>query len=144
PDLVGTFSCAAHVGTYGDGNERPMEAMLAATSAALNDPGGCNEGFLRDDAILVVTFITDEEDNMKSPGDPQAWYDALVANKNGNADAVSVLGLFGDGDLPNGICQPLQNDVGAEPAPRLREFVELFGDRGVAGSICADDYIPFF
>jgi len=143
-DISTKFSCAAHVGTYGDGNERPMEAMLAATSPGLNAMDACNEGFLRDDAILVVTFITDEEDVMKSPGDPQDWYDGLVANKNGNPDAVAVLGLFGDGDLPAGECPPLQDDLGAEPSPRLRAFVELFGDRGVAGSVCADDFIPFF
>jgi hypothetical protein len=144
PDLAGTFSCAAHVCTYGDGNERPMEAMLEATSPALNAMDACNDGFVRDDAILVVTFITDEEDAMKSPGDPQDWYDGLLANKGGDPDAVAVLGLFGDGDLPGGECPPLTDDVGAEPSPRLRAFVELFGDRGVAGSVCADDFIPFF
>jgi hypothetical protein len=143
-DISTKFSCAAHVGTYGDGNERPMEAMIEATGPELNAMAACNEGFLRDDAILVVTFITDEEDVMKSPGDPQDWHDALIANKNGNEDAVAVLGLFGDGDLPAGECPPLQDDLGAEPSPRLRAFVELFGDRGVAGSVCADDFIPFF
>jgi len=143
-DLATKFSCAAHVGTYGDGNELPMQAMLEATSPALNAAMGCNEGFLRDDAILVVTFITDEEDVMKSPGDPPDWYAGLVANKGGNADAIAVLGLFGDGDIPNGLCPPLQDDVGAEPSPRLRAFVEQFGDHGVAGSICTNDYIPFF
>jgi hypothetical protein len=144
PDLAGTFSCAAHVGTYGDGNERPMQAMLEATSPMMNAMGECNDGFLRDDAILVVTFITDEEDVMKSPGDPQDWHDGLIANKNGDPNAVAVLGLFGDGDLPAPECPPLTDDTGAEPSPRLRAFVDLFGERGVAGSVCADDFIPFF
>ena len=49
----------------GDGSERPMEAMIAAVST-LNVPGQCNEGFLRKDALLVVTFITDEEEDRKS------------------------------------------------------------------------------
>jgi hypothetical protein len=144
PDLAGTFSCAAHVGTYGNGTEKPMEAMIAASSPMLNMPGGCDEGFLRSDAILVVVFITDEEDVDKSPGDPTSWHDDLLANKNNDPMAVAVLGLFGDGHLPNGICPPLQDDVGAEPSPRLQAFVDSFGDRGVAGSICANDYIPFF
>ncbi len=34
----------------------------------LNGPGGCNEGFLRDDAILVVIIITDEEDDNSDRG----------------------------------------------------------------------------
>ena len=38
-----------------------MLTMFAAVST-LNVPGQCNEGFLRKDALLVVTFITDEED----------------------------------------------------------------------------------
>ena len=29
--------------------------------------------------------------------------------------------------LGNGECPPLQDDLGAEPSPRLRAFVELFG-----------------
>ena len=33
---------------------------------------------------------------------------------------------------------------GAEPSPRLREFVDSFGDHGVAGSVCADSYQQFY
>jgi hypothetical protein len=32
---------------------------------------------------------------------------------------------------------------GAEPAPRLRAFVEQF-ENGVVGSVCAPDYAPIF
>ena len=57
-----------------------------------------------------------------------------------------MLGLFGDGDDPNGICPPFDpdNSSGAEPSPRLRQFVNSFGERGVAGSVCADSYKEFF
>jgi hypothetical protein len=53
-----------------------------------------------------------------------------------------VLGLFGDQDKPNFICPPFDPDAasGAEPSPRLRQFVDSFGERGVAGSVCADSY----
>ena len=54
--------------------------------------GGCNEGFLRDDAILVVTFITDEEDT-GSAGNPDSWKQTLVDAKGGNEEAIVVLGL---------------------------------------------------
>lgn len=60
PDLQGAFACGARVGTAGNPSERPMNGMTEALSPALNGPGGCNEGFLRDDAILVVTFISDD------------------------------------------------------------------------------------
>jgi hypothetical protein len=144
PNLGATFACVGKVGVNGDGNERPVEAMLEALSPGLNDPGQCNEAFLRKDAILVATLITDEEDEMKSPGDPAAWHDALVAVKGGNEDAVVMLGLVGDADLQNPVCDPYANGgAGAEAAPRLRALVESF-PKGVWGSVCEPDYSPFF
>jgi hypothetical protein len=150
-DIPGTFQCIANVGTYGSGDEKPMEAMGWAVSDTHNDPGGCNDGFLRDDAILVVTFITDEEDDHDgmgggSMGEPADWYNAILTAKNGDPNAAVVLGLFGDGDQPGAICvagDPNGGDGGAENAPRLRAFTEMF-PRHEIGSVCATDYTPFF
>jgi hypothetical protein len=140
-DLEGAFSCAARVGTFGDVLEQPMTSLLSAVSSELNAPGGCNEGFSREDAILVVTFITDEDD-VRSPGDPSAWRDQLVAAKGGDESAVVVLGLVGDtnvlGGLPGGPC--LLTDASA--APRLQQFVRSL-PHGSLGSVCAADYAPF-
>jgi hypothetical protein len=52
--------------------------------------GGCNDGFLRDDALLAVIELTGTGDNL-TPGTPQSWYDALVAAKHGNEEAVVIL-----------------------------------------------------
>jgi hypothetical protein len=136
PNLASTFECVAKVGTSGDGSERPMEAMVAAVST-LNGPGGCNEGFLRKDALLVVTFITDEEDN-QSNGNPVGWNAALVAAKQGKETSIVVLGLIGDPDQPNPVCTNQ-----AQAAPRLRQFAESF-TYGSWGSVCSPDYAPFF
>jgi hypothetical protein len=138
-DLDETFACIARVGIGGQDVERPMQAMLAALGEQAGG-GACNAGFVRDDAILVVTFITDEEDEGDSLGDPAAWYDALVQVKGGNEAAIVVLGLVGDSDVPGGSCGPLGL---AEPSPRLRSFAESFGF-GSWGSICNPDYAPFF
>jgi hypothetical protein len=153
PNLGSTFECIARVGTYGSGDEKPMLAMTEAVSDPLNDPGGCDEGFLRDDAILVVTFITDEEDDHAgdpgsgSPGEPADWAQSLIAAKQGNAGAVVVLGLFGDNDQQGSVCgppaDPNNGGTGAEPGVRLRAFTEMF-DHGVVGSVCAPDFTPFF
>jgi hypothetical protein len=137
PDLVGTFECVAVVGAGGDGNERPMEAMTKAVSSETS-AGGCHEGFLRDDAILVVTFITDEEDE-GSTGDPAAWKQALVDAKGGNEDAIVVLGLLGDSGVAGGTC----TDDQADDAPGLRTFAESFV-RGDWASVCAPSYGAFF
>jgi hypothetical protein len=147
PDLAGAFACAAKVGTGSSADtEQPMDAMVRALG---QDPAAaaCNAGFLRDDAILVVTFITDEDDDpTDSTGSPQGWFQALADAKHGDDHAVVVLGLFGANDRPDGICTPLSHDfaTGAEAAPRLREFVDMWGPRGHIGSVCAEDYAPFF
>lgn len=136
PQLEEAFTCVARVGTSGDGNEQPMAAMLSALSPALSAKGSCNEGFLRDDAILVVTFITDEDD-VHSVGNPDDWRRALLSTKGGNEDAVVVLGLVGDDSAAGGACAL------ASPTPRLREFTESLR-WGEFRSVCAADYTPFF
>lgn len=145
PDLSATFECAAQVGVSSyAGTERPMEAMVQAVTGG-TEADTCNAGFLRDDAILVVTFITDEDDNVgDSAGTPAGWRQALISAKNGDENALVVLGLFGDNDQPGGICQDLVDADGAEAAPRLREFVDSFGDKGFYGSVCAPSYDEFF
>lgn len=153
--LEDMFDCAANVGTYGSGNEMPMAAIEQALDSVRNSAGGCNNGFLRDDAVLVITFITDEEDDNGggsgggdgSPGGPAQWAQAVVDAKNGDPTAAVVLGLIGDSDLPGGVCppggMPDSGGDGAEASPRLRTFVEMFPN-GSHGSVCADDYAPFF
>jgi hypothetical protein len=135
-DLEQTFSCAALVGAGGDGLERPMDAMMEAIGAQ-NATGGCNEGFLRDDAVLVVTVISDEDDLNQSSGDPISWKQYLVDAKGGNEEAIVVLGLVGDGGVNGGLC-PANTD-----APTLRSFADSF-THGQVGSVCAADYAPFF
>jgi len=146
PNQGQAFQCIANL--Y-DGNspELTMAGMLAALGPGMVGPGGCNEGFLRqEDAVLVVTFISDEEDDGDSPGDPQSWHSDLLALKNGNETAVVVLGLLGDTSLPNAVCPPdsIPGSTGGEYSPRLIEFVESWGSMGLWGSVCEDGYKPFF
>lgn len=62
-DLATTFDCMAAVGDKGCGYEQPLEAAYRA----LRDPPAENAGFLRDDAILVVAWISQEDDCSASP-----------------------------------------------------------------------------
>ena len=155
-DLDAAFACIADVGTDGDGDEKTIWAMADSVTDQVQ-PGMCNDGFLRDDAILVVTLITDEEDSPhdapphgdtddNSPGDPGVWRDGLVAAKGGDDNALVMLALVGDSDLEDGVCEPydLQKEgVGAEPALRIRELVESL-PYGSWTSVCADNYSDFF
>jgi hypothetical protein len=138
-----TFSCLAQVGIFGDSDESPIDALLAATGSASSEARDCNAGFLRDDAVLVVTIITDEEDEV-SAGDPAQWKRELLRAKGNQEEAVVVLGLISDidveGGLPGGPCNEAN---GGSAAPLLRSFVSSF-ERGSMGSVCASDYSTFF
>jgi hypothetical protein len=139
-DLTATFSCVAEVGTLGNPLEAPVEAMLASVGPALSGPGGCNSGFLRDDAILVVTLIGDEDDGVSS-GDPQAWRNALVNIKGGSDGSIVFLGLIGGGS--SAVASSTCGGDAPDAAPRLQSLVESFRF-GTVGDICASDYAPFF
>ena len=136
PDLPGTFACVAQVGLAGHPSERPMDSLVATMSNALNAPVGCNAGFLREDAILVITFISDDP-NYEDADGPQEWYAAVLAAKGGNADAVVVLGL-----TPN--FDGCQDGKGPPKGSHWSEFVALWGTHGLEASVCNLDYSPFF
>ncbi len=157
-NLVNKFSCAARVGTGGNGDEHPMEAMLAALTSPIADADGCNQGFLREDALLVVVIITDEEDDHEtdaeacnmtalpgSPGDPGTWFDDLVAVK-GKESKIVVLSLVGPDAEAGNMCPALDKCnggiMGAEVATRILEFTRMF-TYGFIGPVC-DDYGPIF
>ncbi len=144
PDPQGSFTCMASVGIVGASNERPMQA-LAQALGELSEPGGCNDGFLRDDALLIVTVVSDEDDVLASLGDPAEWKAALVQAKGGYETSVVALGLLGDADVPGGVCSPFDptDNSGASPAPRLRAWAESF-PFGFWASVCEPDYVPFF
>jgi hypothetical protein len=143
PDLEGTFACVAEVGIAGSLNETQGAAVVEAVGPGLSAVGACNEGFLRDDAILVVTLISDEND-MYSPGEPAIWHQAIVDAKHGNDEAVVFLGLVGDTEVPGGLCHDWDDQGnGARDAPALRELAEAF-THGTWASVCEPDYTPFF
>lgn len=67
-------------------------AFTAALEPEINGPGGCNEGFLRDDALLFVTFVSDTPDDT-SPGTPEQWAAQAIAAKHGDPNAIVILGI---------------------------------------------------
>src|SRR5690606_10132320 len=135
PDLEGAFTCIASMGT--NGSDQVAEATVKAVADDINAPGGCNAGFLRDDALLVVVAIQDTWDQF-SEGTAQDWADALVAAKGGDADAIVLLVISSDTDTPDGLCG--NNHPGDH---KLRTWTELM-PHGLFRSACAKDYVPFF
>jgi hypothetical protein len=141
--LEDTFSCAAQVGIGGAPNERPIDGIRGALDPANAGPGGCNEGFLRDDALLVVVIITDEDDvpvpfsqETGSAGDPEDWYEEIVAAKGGVESNIVMLSIVAPEDLVG--CEGLE-----AAAQRVPELTKMF-THGFLGSVCAETYDPFF
>ncbi len=127
-ELKDTFSCMARVGQ--SGGPRIGEPIVAAVGADLNSEGGCNAGFLRSDALLMITTVTSDGDDA-SEGSTQEWADAVFAAKNGNQNAVIMLGI---------------GKWAADPyasQDRLSRFVRLFPFHKF-GYISAPDYGEHF
>jgi hypothetical protein len=135
PNVPATFGCMAKVGVAGHPSERPMEAILAALTPQQNGPGGCNQGFLRDDAVLVITFISDDP-NYEDTGTPQSWYDAVVEAKHGDPKAVVVVGLTPAFD-------GCQDGKGPPKGAHWAEFVSKF-PFSLHASVCNADYASVF
>jgi hypothetical protein len=143
PDPVAAFECVATLGIFG-GDPSPAEALVEVVSPAMNAPDGCNAGFLRSDALLVVTFISDVADVYYNSKDwPYEWYDDVVAAKHGDPDAVVVLSIIppkfsGEPPLPDCLY-----DYSDPSLNRLYEFTEMFPHHVIASN-CEDSYVPAF
>jgi hypothetical protein len=163
-DLPSAFSCAAdQVG--GDMLEVPMLSTQEAVSGRLDGPGLCNEGFLRDDSILVIVIISDEADGpgdpehewwctdgydgpCTSPGTPSEWFDNIVAYRGGIEQNIVVLTFL---NWPGGPCPPTEQGHPGNDAEyysgfdgtNIAEFTRMF-THGIVGGICEPDWAPYF
>ncbi|MCY0991621.1 hypothetical protein OV203_31050 [Nannocystis sp. ILAH1] len=135
PMLEDAFTCVASMGI--NGADGVAETTVLALSDDLDGPGGCNEGFLRDDALLVVVAIQDTYDE-GSKGTAEDWAAALVEAKGGDADAIVLLVISTDIDMAGSLCGPT---IGVEH--ELRTWTELM-PHSVFGSICAEGYSDYF
>jgi hypothetical protein len=146
PDLAGKFACAAQVGSGGNSDERPARALMNALDPARNAPGACNAGFSRQDSLLIIVIISDEDDvedgcngqtcdSYGSGGTPDEWSATVIAHKSGIQENIVVLSLIG---------RQLDNPCGAIPASHLLGFTNNFGDNGFIGDVCATSYDQFF
>ena len=143
-----TFSCAAEVGTGGPSIEMPLYVLELAFGARMGD--GTNTGFLRDDALLGVVILTDEDDCSRPDNDftvesdlcDPAWpeqppishfVEVLDTLKGGRTHwAAAMVAGPGPGDC--------ESDFGAAiEAKRLGEFAGAVGANATVSSICDGD-----
>jgi|GEM_PF-1248585 len=96
-DLSTTFGCMSQVGSGGCGFEHQLESTYTAIHDAelLTE----NQGFFRDDALLVVIFVTDEDDCSADPNsDLFSAPDSSVTYGNQNSYRCTRFGvMYNDG-----------------------------------------------
>ena len=138
PDLDDALECIAKVGWSGD--NIIGEALVAALSYDLNKPGGCNEGFLREDALLVVTIISDTYDTDSFTW-PYQWYDKILAAKK-DPSAVVMLGVVPQ-PLEEGQVEKPGCTYDNDPGGKIRDLIDMFPYHAY-GNTCAPSYVPFF
>jgi hypothetical protein len=145
-NVADTFSCAAKIGVNGPANEMPLEAMRMAFDERIAD--GKNAGFLRQDALLAVVILTDEDDcsyatdNFALPAlepmctkpSPVPPYAQFLDSVTGGPGRWAVAVIAGTGP---GSCSSAFGD--ADEATRLIEFARLAGPNGIVSSICEGD-----
>ena len=134
------FGCVSNVGISGPVDEMPLEAMrLSITTEVRN---GVNAGFYRDDALLGIVILTDEDDqSIKTAAVdgsestfPIEAYVAGLDHFKGDRAKWAVAAINGGS---NGCSSQLGN---AAPAPRLEEFILQTGENAIQSSICEADF----
>lgn len=138
PDMAGALECIAKVGWSG-GGAAMGDAMIAALSPALNGAGGCNEGFLRKDALLVVALITDFNDT-DSKSYAKQQYEAIIAAK-GDPSAVVMLAVVKNAP---GEFEPAEDCDYWEPSYGIFEDLLSRFPYTVFGDTCTPSFAPFF
>ena len=139
PSAGDVFRDLVQVGISGSGYELGMEAALMA----LTEPNrsGANVGFFREEALLSVVFVSDEDDG--SPW-PVADYVNDLRDLKGQRrrDALNASALAGIDEatgLPTDCDLVPDNDIqGARAAWRYWDVAAESG--GTVADICAEDY----
>jgi hypothetical protein len=139
-----TLACRASVGTEGSGTERPLEAARLSLTERIAD--GTNGSFLRDDALLALIVLTDEDEELESfeeegededePGKGDvpgvdayvAVFDQLKKDRSRWAAAV----IAGDRNCTTELGE-------AEEATHLKDFTTKAGKNASFSSICSGD-----
>lgn len=89
-NLEETFACIAQVGYSGQAD---LGNAIAAAVSTQRDT--CNQGFLRDDALLVVMHAMHGPPQPGVKGSPLEWSLVLLDAKGGDEDAIVMLGMNG-------------------------------------------------
>lgn len=146
-DVSGTLSCIAQVGTTGPGYEMPLLMLDWTLDERVLD--NTNAGFLRDDALLAIVVLTDEDDCSREDNNftvgfvdacdsnlpevvPVSNFPDFLDNVKGARGRWAAAVIAGPTDCTS-------NFGDAVKANRLLDFVAQTGTNGIFSSICDGD-----
>jgi len=132
PDYQSAFSQAVSSGTD-DHIDDPERLLTTAYNGVYNtDAGECNSGFMREDAVLHVILVSDEEEQSASP---LSLAQGIMDKKFLQTADYSMVRISAiAGDVPGGCAT-------ADPGYGYDEAVTASG--GVFLSICETDWTPY-
>jgi len=143
--LYDEFACVGRVAC--EENATVTEPTLQAGLESLRFPD--NASFLREKALLVTVFITDEDD--QSSLNITSIHDEILKLKGGDEKFVVALTMGGPqkGTVEvNSVTHKMgcisSNYGGTEETPKLIEFSKLFGTRGLHYNMCDTDLCGAF
>jgi hypothetical protein len=147
PELTAEFACVTDLISTGymgqedmcldegelkdDDEQAALTAAEAVSGAAVT---GANAGFLRDDALLFVVSLTDEDEQVVDVASTQEIYDRLVAAKGGDVSKVVYLGIGGGSECEG----PYGETITAVQVQSLAALFEAQG-RGMFWDLCMSD-----
>ncbi len=135
PTLEEDFACIAR--TRSDMVEVPMRNA----AEALANPD--NAGFVRDDSLLVVVVVTDEDDQTYMPS--MEIRETILDAVGGDLERVLMLAIAGDQgvyEMPKTTCGGPYGT--AVPGRKITSVVRSMRDRGFFQDICEDDMAKTF
>jgi hypothetical protein len=136
-DLEDQFAClAATMATS------TLETTSRNAAEALHAPE--NAGFLRDDSVLFVVMLTDE-DTLGLGATRVQEHQLLLSAVGGDRSRLVVMAIAGDPgvfEAPKTTCAGPYGT--ATPGRRLDSVVDTFGERGITSDICAGELAQVF
>ncbi|MGB1275969.1 MAG: hypothetical protein ACPG77_09485, partial [Nannocystaceae bacterium] len=142
PDLLPALECITTVG-YTDAYSVVELGMVEAINPMMTKvPGGCNLGFLRDDALLVIVLFTPYSgfEGSSPVGNASEWAEKVYAAKFGDKDKVAVIGIVRDfsQEEPT-VCEKVGTLLNQS---LVEQFINIQMTHSILGSICAESYTP--
>jgi hypothetical protein len=137
PTLADDFACIASTRSGTD------EVTAYNTAEALHDPA--NAGFLRDDSLVFVVMLTDEDTHDQNLARMVDIRTRMLDAVGGDLSRLVVLGIAANGgtfEAPKSVCSGPYGK--AAPARRLGAIVGSFRERGVLQDICGGDLASSF